>query len=173
MNIVHCKPITALLLASCMVLISTSTAARQFRSIQAIATPEQARQALPPGAQPVAKIAPLEREEVEPLVRRVVESWNTPEMEQTLGRALYDKSRLLDTMDAAVPRDAHLSLQSVQGIRTVEQYVIPATGDRTQSTVSVVSAQVRAQLEFNSANGFRRLTGTNELLLRITKGGTK
>ncbi len=172
MNPFRHKTLSILLLGAGLALACASPA-RQFRSIQAIASPAQARQALPPGARVVEEIRPLEREEVEPLVRRVVESWNTPDMEQTLGRAFYDKSRLLDTMDEAVPRDARLRLQSVQGIRTLEQYIVPAEAGGSQATVSIVSAQVRAQLEFNSPTGFRRLVGTNELLLRITKGSGK
>ena len=87
-------------------------------------------------------------------------------MESILADSFYDKSRLLDVMDTQVPRDARLSIQSIQGIQTLQQYRVPDAGGR-DSLVSIVSATVRTQLEFNSTNGFVRLPGTNEFLLKV------
>ena len=68
-----------------------------------------------------------------------------------------------------VPRDAKLRIQSVQGIQTLQQYIKPGSGTSRGELVSIVSATVRTQLEFNSSTaGFVSRTGTNEFLLEIT-----
>ena len=71
-------------------------------------------------------------------------------------------------MDTLVPRDAILSVQSVQGIQTLQQYLMPA--DEGEDLVSIVSATVRTQLEFNNpSTGFVRLPGVNEFVLQVTQ----
>ena len=149
-------------------LTGSPSQARQFRLLTPIASPETQGANLPKGAVAVEQRQPVMRGEVEPLIRDLVAKWNTGEMASTLSDRFYDASRLLDVMDTGVPRDAKLRIQSIQGIQTLQQYLMPADNDR-QSLVSIVSATARTQLEFNSSTGLTRLPGTNEFILKITK----
>ncbi len=142
--------------------------ARQFRLLSPIASTAET-ESLPNGAKPVKQLQQLSRSDVEPLVREVVEQWNTSDMSNTLSDQFYDKSRLLDVMDTGVPRDATLRVQSIQGIQTLNQYIMPNVAEGRDEMISIVSATVRTQLEFNNASGsFVNRTGTNELILKIT-----
>ena len=148
--------------------ISVEINARQFRLLSPIASPEQNGTAIPKGTIAVDNIQPLSREDVEPLIRDLLSQWNTAEMASTLSDSFYDKSRLLDVMDTGVPRDAKLRVQSVQGIQTLGQYINPGEGDERGELVSIVSATVRTQLEYNNASGsFVSQTGTNEFILQV------
>ena len=147
-----------------------SLQARQFRQMTPIAGLQlQADSAnLPANARPVTRLQPVARADVEPMVRQVVEGWNSADMGAMLAESFYDKSRLLDVMDTLVPRDASLTIQSIQGIQTLQQYKVPDAGGGRGNLVSIVSATVRTQLEFNGPAGFVRLPGTNEFILKIT-----
>ncbi len=157
------------LLISITGLVANISQARQFRLLTPIASPEQPLANVPAGAVAVEAVTPLSRQVVEPMVRKVIEQWNTPGMISTLSDQFYDKSRLLDVMDTGVPRDAKLRVQSIQGIQTLQQYINPGAGTERGEMVSIVSATVQTQLEFNSSNGFTRLPGTNEFILQITQ----
>jgi hypothetical protein len=66
-----------------------------------------------------------------------------------------------------LPRDAKLRVLGIESIQTLEQ-TIDVTPDDQQTRISVVTATVRSQLEFDDpVSGFTRLDGTNEFLLRI------
>lgn len=151
-----------------LALASNPLHARQFRLLTPIASPETQGANLPQGAVPVQQVEPLSRSDVEPLVRDVIEKWNSGEMASTLSEQFYDKSRLLDVMNTGVPRDAKLRIQSIQRIQTLQQYQVPAENNRN-NLVSIVSATARTQLEFNSSTGFQRRIGTNEFILKITR----
>jgi hypothetical protein len=157
-------------LAAGLVFIFVATVdARQFRYLQPIATPGVRQAALPDGARPVEQITPLTREQVEPALARVLDSWNSQALDEQLGEGFYDRSRLLDVIDETAPRDASLRLQSIQGVQTLQQYIEPdpasAGSDRLVSRVSVTA---RTQLEFTASDGkFTRRPGVNEFILRI------
>ena len=152
-----------------LVIAATNTSyARQFRTLTPIASAESQGANLPEGAMPVNQAQPLSRNDVEPLIRDVIEKWNTGEMSTMLSDQFHDKSRLLDVMDTGVPRDAKLRIQSIQGIQTLQQYLVPADNGRN-NIVSIVSATARTQLEFNSSSGLTRLPGTNEFILKVTQ----
>ncbi len=148
--------------------LSYSVYARQFRQVIPIATPHKIKANLPEGAIAVEKPRDLSREDVKAAVDQVISKWNTGDMESTLSDQFFDKSRLTDVMDAVVPRDAVLSIQSVQGVQTLQQYIMPS--DTGKDRISIVSATVRTQVEFNdSENGFVRLPGVNEFVLQVTQ----
>lgn len=161
--------INFLLLVSLLFLSADGSQARQFRHIVPIASSEKPTANLPEGAIPVDQVIQLDRDEVEPLLREVLEEWNGSGMAGTLAEEFYDNSRLMDAMDTIVPRDAKLRLQSIQGIQTVQQYILPdQVGDRDKM-ISIVSATARTQVEFESpGTGFVRLPGINEFILKVT-----
>ncbi|MSR13773.1 MAG: hypothetical protein EXR86_04260 [Gammaproteobacteria bacterium] len=144
--------------------------ARQFRYLQPIATPSTRSAALPAGATPVEPIVALSRDQVEPALTRVIESWNSQALGEQLGDGFYDKSRLLDAIDTTAPRDASLRLQSIQGVQTLQQYLEPdPVTEGSTRLVSRVSVTARTQLEFTAGDGsFTRRPGVNEFILRIT-----
>lgn len=142
--------------------------ARQFRSINRIGTPETFSENLPVGAIQAAEAKPLDRQMVNQLVRDTLSKWNTPAMSATLSNKFYDRSRLNDAMTSIVPRDATLRVQSVQGIQTLQQYIVPGSGGARGTLVSLISVTVRTQVEFNGASGFTRLPGVNEYILEVT-----
>lgn len=164
------KDISWLVLFFCLITLSGSPSqAREFRLLNPIASPLKATANLPADAVPVQTVAPVSREMVEPLVKKVIEQWNTAGMAETLSEQFHDKSRLLDVVDSGVPRDARLRIQAVRGIQTLQQYMQPDPSGGRGTVVSIVSATVQTQLEFNSpSSGFVRLPGTNEFILEIT-----
>lgn len=143
--------------------------ARQFRQMVPIATPGVTEANLPKGAVPVKQVKPLDRAAVESMLRGVLGKWNTPAMRETLAQEFYDSSRLMDAMDTIVPRDATLKLQSIQGIQTLQQYLVPGANGGSTEMVSIVSVTARTQVEFDKpGSGFVRLPGVNEYVLKIT-----
>jgi hypothetical protein len=159
----------ALLLIFLVIGLVSSSNARQFRLISPIASPEEANIQLPTNAKPVEDVQPLSRRDVEPLIKDVIAKWNTPEMSSTLSDQFYDKSRLMDVMDTGVPRDATVRIQGIRGIQTLQQYIVPNPDRGRDEMVSIVSATVQTQIEFNTrTGGFTTLPGANELILKIT-----
>ncbi len=168
---INCKHYTRLSLA-CLALLAVVLASpvesRQFRSVVPIATPARIKSALPDGAQAVDKPEQLDRSKVKAAVDQVLSKWNTGEMEGTLSDQFFDRTRLTDVVDNVVPRDAILRVQSVQGVQTLQQYVMP--GDDGNSRVSIVSATVRTQLEYNDPeSGYVAVPGVNEFILKVTE----
>ncbi len=159
-----------LLLVSLVLSVALSGVAfaRGFRAIQPIASPD-AKLALPEGSVPVENPEPVPRAFVEAKLEEIIAKWNSPQMAQALAESFYDKSRLVAAVDAVVPRDARLKLQSLQSVRTVQQYRSAPSDDGPGTRTSIVSATARTQLEFNSPTGFVRLPGTNEFILRVTE----
>ena len=144
-------------------------AAQELRQFNPIMGPG-ATAPLPAGAQPVKNFVPITRAEVEAGVRRVMESWNTPQFEQKLAENFYDKQRLGDALDTLVPRDAKIRVLGLQGTQTLSQHVVPDPSGLFDTYISRVSATVRTQIEFSSPQGgFQRRDGTNEIILRITQ----
>ena len=160
----------AILIFTILLLLSfvSSINARQFRSIAPIASSDR-NDIAPEGTIPVENIEPIAREDIEPLVKDMIEKWNTSEMSSILSEQFYDKSRLIDAVDTAVPRDAKLRVQSIQGIQTLGQFLKPGQGNERSELISIVSATVRTQLEFNNSSGtFVNRSGTNEFILQVT-----
>ncbi|GAB3376252.1 hypothetical protein NCG89_11710 [Spongiibacter taiwanensis] len=116
-----------------------------------------------PDYQPVP--VALVTQQVEGLLSR----WNTPEMQQDLAESFRDGQRLMESMDVVVPRDATLRLLSVQGVQTLKQFKRPAENGEPARRVSIVSATVSTQLEYQSPSGFIRLPGVNEFVLEISE----
>ncbi len=148
--------------------VTDSADARQFRRIVPIAAPVKIRSVLPDDAVPVKTLQQLGREDVKAAVNQVLSKWNTGELEQVLSKDFFDRSRLTDAVDTIVPRDATLRVESIQGVQTLQQYIMPADDGNTR--VSIVSATVRTQLEFNASDGsYVRLPGVNEFILKVTQ----
>jgi hypothetical protein len=137
--------------------------AREFRTFKSIRTPK----ALPEGAKVGKEIQPVDRKIMEGAVKKLMRSWNTAGMENMLAEDFFDKSRLFDSIDDKVPRDAKLSILSIQGIQTLSQQIQTDTAG-AEIVVSTVSATVKTQLEFNDeTDGFQRREGTNEYIFRV------
>jgi hypothetical protein len=168
MSAINKRRVASMALLAGMLVASGAADARQFRSAMPIATPAQRAAALPPGARPVAVVEPLSRAQIEPLLEQVMQAWNTGQLEAQLGEGFYDSARLGDSVDRVVPRDARLRIQAVQGVQTLQQFIVPdGAGEKL---VSIVSATVRTQLEFNDpAAGFQRRPGVNEYILKVTR----
>ncbi len=147
-----------------LLLVSAQGQAQEFRLLNRIATPTAA-QRLPSGARLVTSPQPIPAAEIEAAVREVVGSWNKPNLEGLLAENFYDKSRLLGTLAAGVPRDAALRIVSIQGSQLLSQYTM-AGPDGQQALYRRVAVTVRTQVEFNDPQkGFQRLDGTNDLVL--------
>jgi hypothetical protein len=149
--------------------LAAPAAAQEWRQFNPIIGPGVTAP-LPAGARPVGDFVPVPRQAVESGVRRVLDAWNTPQFEQKLSEAFYDKARLGDALDTLVPRDAKIRVLGVQGTQTLSQYVVADPSGLFDTYVSRVSATVRTQVEFNSPqSGFQRRDGTNEIILRVTQ----
>ena len=153
-----------------VLVVITAVDARQFRSIQTIASPvEQEKLEAREGVIIVEDIHPLTVKQVEPAVRELFASWNTNQLMQLMGENFYDSDRVLDAIDTQAPRDAKLRLQSIESLQTLQQYIEPDTDNPgRKQLVSKVTLTARTQLEFQTAQGqFVRRPGRNEYLLNI------
>ncbi len=140
--------------------------ASRFRKVERIFSPD----VMSDGAEPVQKVKPVNRKEIEDAVRNLMNSWNTMDMEKWLGEDFYDRTRLLDVIDTDVPRYAALRIMSIEGVQTLNQYIQRDPLMSIDSTISNVSATVQIQLEYNDTDsGFQRLDGTFELFFKVTE----
>lgn len=160
----QCLAILSILLLAGAWLVVEAREFRPFRPIRAKITG-------PPGAEEVKEIQPIAAPTVKQAVSEVMSSWNTNEFSQKLGDELYDKTRLLENIEEKVPRDAKINVLGVQNVQTIGQFIQPDPAGREIDVVtSTVSAVVRSQIEFNDSNqGFRRIDGLNEFVLKITE----
>lgn len=149
--------------------LTTVAQARQFRYSAPIATPQGQQASLPAGAIAISNPRALARSEIEPEIRKLIAKWNTPQMSETLSDQFYDKDRLIDAIGIKVPKDAVMRVQSVQAIQTLQQYRSPASYGAGGKEVSLVSAIVKTQIEFNGPTGLVRLPSTSEFTLEVTK----
>lgn len=147
---------------------ASPSAGEEFRVVKPIATPKVSAP-LPAGAKRVKERKPVDLQKLADAIKDIMASWNTPKLASKLSDTFYDKSRLLDALNTKVPRDARLSILSIQGIQILDQYVTPGQSGAPDTYVSTVSATVRTQIEFNDpVNGFQRIEGTNEYILKVT-----
>jgi hypothetical protein len=158
--------VAVFVLVTCTV---SSVQARQFRNISPIVTPDYQQANLPSGAVNISEPRAIKRSEIEPRLRELIAKWNTPQMPEMLAEQFYDKDRLMDSIGTKVPRDATMRVQSVQAIQTLQQYRTPASTGVAAREVSLVSAIVKTQIEFNGPTGLVRLPGTSEFTLEVIK----
>ena len=150
------KPWLSLLLLAC--LAAPVADAREARRMTPIARPGD----LPGDAQRPAKFKSVPRAQVVRAVRAVAEAWNGGQLSELLASDMEGGSRLQDTLAEVLPRDARLTVLSVQGVSTIDQYL--QDGKR----YSTVLAVVRTQVEFNDPRvGYQRLEGLNEWYFRV------
>lgn len=151
--------------------LSLSGQAQEFRQLNRIATPG-ATQGLPAGASVLTNARPVPIARIESSVKGIAAAWNTQQLDSYLAKNFNDRSRLLDTLNASVPRDASLRVLSIQGSQTLLQYT-QRDPDGTQAIHSRVSVTVRTQVEFTDTKGvFQRLDGTNDLILLFSEPQT-
>lgn len=159
------RPISSVVYGLVLGALAAGAAAQEFRQINRI--PTLRASALPDGARAVTRVEPVPAAVVEAAVRDIAAAWNTPALDSRLADNFYDKSRLLGTLAADVPRDAALRVVAIQGSQTVAQYIM-AGPDGQPTRYSRVSVTVRTQVEYNDPQkGLQRLDGTNDLILRI------
>lgn len=143
---------------------SEITHAKSFRHF----TPIASKQAELNQQQGVAAQASVSPQAVEHAVGQLLEAWNNGTLDKKLSDEFFDASRLLDTLETEVPRDARLRLLSLRQTRTLSQSVEqdPVYG---KVLVSKVSAVALTQLEFNRQDSgeFVNLEGENEFLMSI------
>lgn len=159
--------------AAAVVLLAAALPAwgQTFRSIQPIPVPDpQTRSAILEGQQlrggALAGLRPIPREQVEEAVRRIYAAYNTADFRQYLSERFYDPERLVDAINEKVPREAKLRLLSINSAQTVSQQ--PAKDEQGRDVLeSLVLVVARAQMEFNSLQGFQRREGESELVLRF------
>jgi hypothetical protein len=157
---------TMLVFATLVLLAApTAASAQEMRRFNPIPAPGP----LPPGAQRVERVAPVDTRLVRAAVERIAATWNAGDLDPLVSDSYYDKSRFRDAMVTEVPRDAHLRVESIGGIQTLDQMLVddPAGGRLRVSTVSV-TAGTRIQLN-DPTSGFVAAPGTNELILEVTE----
>lgn len=107
---------------------------------------------------------PVDQQLVRQTVERILQAWNTPELERWLAPDFPDRNRLLAALDFDAPPTARLRILSIGAIQLLEQERTP------DGLVSLVSVSVRAQAEWEEPDkGLQRRTGTSAYLLRITQ----
>jgi hypothetical protein len=152
--------VSLILLALCVVSLTPSVEAREFRSINHIKTPGK----VPQGAVAVSQQVPPSREDVTRGVHELMDAWNNGNISEKLADNFYDAQLLEDTISTFVPRDAKIRVLGIQGQQLLQQY------EKDGARVSRVSVTVRQQVEFSDPDrGFLRVPGVTELILRITE----
>lgn len=159
--------LTNSLLAVILFFSNTAIAGHGSREVEVIMGPHQHGHDHDSTANPDYTPVPvaLVKQQVEGLVSR----WNTPEMQQDLAKSFRDSQRLMENMDVVVPRDATMRLMAVQGVQTLKQFKRAGEDGEPAHRVSIVSATVSTQLEYQSPSGFVRLPGVNEFVLEISE----
>ncbi|MDP6952448.1 MAG: hypothetical protein QGF53_06765 [Alphaproteobacteria bacterium] len=144
-------------------------AAGEFRAYQTIPTPAIAP--LDTG-ETLPGVVPVDHGKVEAAVEQVFKAYsdlNPGKLESVLAESFFDRSRVVDNAGDNIPRDAKLEVLGIRSIQTLSQS-IEVGDDGRRRRVSVVSATVSSQLEFNNSGGtLTRLEGTSEYLLRISE----
>jgi hypothetical protein len=155
---------------SILVYITINAYAQEVRRIQPIKSPASIDEPLAEGIQPVKKPIPIDRQTIEKTMQKIAESWNSPDMMNTLGKNFYEKDRLMDSMNSKAPVDARLRIMSVGSYRVINQGIkLDPAGDLLISRVSVTA---KTQVEYNDpANGFQRRQGEQEYIIKITQKG--
>ncbi len=137
--------------------------ASEFRRIRPIPAPSKK---VPGVTKPMKKFIPVSREVVENAMKKIVKAWSRNEIQKVLGKEFYDRERLRDAMNTKVPRDARLDILSIQAIQTLDQRIEKT--DAGEVVVSTVSVTAKTEVLYNDPdNGFRRLEGTNEYIVRV------
>jgi hypothetical protein len=146
-----------------LAIFSSNLTASEIRQFEIIPTPGAA----PEGARSVDKVRPVARELVEEAARRTVAAWNTPHLEEVLHEDMFDRERLMNSIDTLATRDARLRLLSVGAVQTVQQFTKPRRGGG-RILISRVSAVLQTQLEYNDpATGFQRLPLSDEFVFEF------
>ncbi len=146
-----------------------AAAAGEFRAYQTIPTPASAPLA---AGEALPGVVPVDPGKVEAAVDKVFEAYSgldPGKLESVLAESFFDRSRVVDNVADNIPRDAKLEVLGIRSVQTLSQSI--ETGDDgRRRRVSVVTATVSSQLEFNNSGGtLTRLEGTSEYLLRISE----
>ncbi|NOX10073.1 MAG: hypothetical protein GXP22_11435 [Gammaproteobacteria bacterium] len=142
--------------------------ASEFRAFSLIRSPSSERSNLVSQSSVALKtdIQVVSSKMVQDAVSKLVAAWNSNGLSTIVTDSFIDKSRLLDSVNSQIPRDAQLRVLAIQNTRTLNQHVADSPSGKL--LVSLVSTTLRTQLEFNDpAQGFQRREGTNEYILRI------
>lgn len=135
--------------------LSSSLSAESMRSLEPIGGSSGREQAS------VSALG-VSRDDVEDFVGELLDAWNGIGLEQLLADDFPDRNRLLGDL-AELPASARLRLLSIGPIQTLE------SSWEDETLVSLVSVQVRAQLELEGENGLQRHETTQELLIRFVR----
>ena len=164
----HRRMITATLVAfGLLAFASFEAASGELRRINTIATPTSTPIRIV--GVPVTAVIPVEEKTVNDAVTELVAAWNTTNLLPLLSDQFIDGQRLIDTIFEVAPRDATFRLLAIRSVRTLSQARRAEGADGT-AVVSVVSAIVRGQIEFNDpTRGFQRLDSNLNLILEITQ----
>ncbi len=150
----------------CFLVTAGSAGASEFRSLRPILTPSMAASGGAGAAMPGRVIRPVSRAVAGKVAEKIIAAWNGNNIDSVLADQFFDKSRLSDAMNTKVPRDARLEVLAIQDVQTLGQKVTTGPGGR--QLVSTVSITLKTQVTFNDpANGYQRLQGVNEYIVRI------
>jgi len=156
--------ITVMMLLS--LALSHSASARDFREMNRIAV-------APKGAATgvlATPISPVDYTTIEKAVRKIVDSWNGPNLARYLDKNFQDKTLLLTVIQRSVPMDAKLRLIAVHGISTLEEKVMNNPVSNARERQRVVIATVDLQLEFNDPfKGMVKLPHSSQFYLQVVE----
>ncbi len=156
--------ITAGLLLS--IALAQPASARNFREMIRIpVAPEKRAMEISTAVAPFSQVDPAT---LEKSIRKIVASWNGPNLAAYLDKNFQDKSLLLTAIQRSVPLDAKLHLIAVHGISTLEQRVSTQPSSQVRQRRSVVIATVDLQLEFNDPfKGLVKLPHSSQFYLQV------
>ncbi len=156
--------ITAGLLLS--LTLSQPASARNFREMIRIPVAPEKR-AIEASTAAVS-FSPVDSAAIEKSIRKIIASWNGPNLAAYLDNNFQDKNLLLTTIQRSVPMDAKLRLIAVHGISTLEQQILTNPSSQVRQRRSVVIATVDLQLEFNDPfKGLVKLPHSSQLYLQV------
>jgi len=159
------KHITALGILLCGLVPFQAAFAREFRSIEDIATPGNP---LPQGAVRPAVIQPVDKQVVEKAVYALADAWNGNGLSQLIADDYPNASDLMRVITNDLPLDAKIRILSIQSIQTLDQYIVDVKGGKDRTSVVTVTAKTQVEYEDPSSGQRRQLDGTNEFLFRVT-----
>lgn len=137
--------------------------AQNMRQLRTIRTPfsHASKDSLPRDQQ-----IPVARQSMDQVTRNLTEAWNNRQLAENLSERFQQSTRLQESLQLRVPRDARLQVEAVRNVYTLDQKIQTVDGKRER--VSTVTATLSTRILSNDpTNGFTAIPGTTEVVLQV------
>jgi len=162
---------TLAILSVCILMVSTISQARDFRSKRIIKTPFSKSQPAIQGDVKGSKITraiKIDRQLIQQAYQTLFKAWGTAEMDQMLSDNFTNRQQLLNAVADGVPLDAKLRMISMDSIRVLSQQRLKGQ----DAVASIITAEITTQITYQDAQlGYQKIDGTGEYIIELVTQG--